>query len=194
MFVYSVNEDVILTPLLAKTTPNTTNVNINVLNLKNIDLMEKKIKVFIDIETDGLMSMLNNLIYIPDIKQFAALVFDGETCIDELNIIKYKNFRTLTETINLFLMKYKDALIIAHNGFKFDFIILHAHFLLYLNKKFNFNCFDSYVFIKKYNKCNNKNYELYRKYCKDELSMNVHTAYADAKMLASWFLFLASRL
>ncbi len=163
-----------------------------------------------DLEVDSIIGSINKThTYIPNIREWAAiyvkLPFQQEQLFDNKNITLYKNKKSHAENIKLFCDLYKSLncpTLIAHNGCKFDFLILIANIYRYLHDTSivdNLQFFDSYKYIQskiKYGYYKSlKNRDLFLEYIehyksKENLVYKEHNALEDCQMMGLWLFYL----
>lgn len=182
--------------------PNIFYENENINNLHNI--------MFFDLESDGIVYNTNpankNEVFIPNIREWSFVHLSGNFPYrqdDLMNAEKtihmlYKTHYSYADTINAFWYWYQKLnypVIIAHNGRKFDFLLLIANVYRYLPNAeeivLHFKFFDSYVFVKDLNIVDCSNVKLFLKYLSkykkyENLQYQQHQSLPDCQMMALW--------
>lgn len=171
-------------------------------NLKNV--------ILFDMEVDGKIGTVNKkYTYIPNIREWSVIKltvpFTKEDVMAPSNLFEYKNVISNWDAIDAFCYLYEKLNyphIIAHNGCKFDFLILIANIHRYIDDvsiltKMKF--FDSFSYIKSYMKSNPlrldslKNRDIflhfqneYKKYA--HIVRREHHATEDSQMMGLWLI------
>uniref|UniRef100_A0AAU8GCF6 Uncharacterized protein n=1 Tax=Faxonius propinquus nudivirus TaxID=3139431 RepID=A0AAU8GCF6_9VIRU len=188
----------------------------------------KEYLLFVDIEPEHILGYIieNNKknLYIPNIRELTIIIIKKINFLknklninDDGEIYEFKNLNTHKEYISNFLDIYKtyeQPTIIAHNGMKFDFIIIQAYIVRYMNtldtlyfKQFQF--LDSWVIISNIrNKLPKDSHikeklkqlkngtlfiEFSHNYQDQKNLINYkHTATGDCKLLMYWFSYICN--
>ncbi|UBZ25659.1 hypothetical protein QKT26_gp69 [Carcinus maenas nudivirus] len=173
--------------------------NVNICNVNNI--------IFFDLEPDDIVGQFcYRQLFIPNIREFSMihvtkfLPTTSTAIMDEnnTNTYCYSTNVSYSDTINHFCFLYKKLdypVIVAHNGFKFDFLLLIAHIYRYVKNPeeivHRMKFYDSFVTVRsKYDKL--KNIDLFMKF-EDKYSQygylkhKQHKSKEDSQMLALWF-------
>lgn len=159
--------------------------------------------MFLDIEPEDIIGCLpHRQMFIPNIREIAFIIIPTSdflatpttTDLLKINIYEYKQLnthRTYIELFNKLYAEYKKPLIISHNGYAFDFIILKAYETRYLNANPTLKFFDSYRYVRatKIRAQNFKNitlYVQYNEYYVKHQQLQPHTAKDDATITMLW--------
>ena len=146
----------------------------------------------------------NNKFFIPNIREFSYIHIPGNfknVNINDISQFEQKtiylthDYPTIIEEFCTIYTKLKYPYIIAHNGSKFDFLIIIAHIYRYLKNRSilkNLKFFDSYIFVKKLKIINASNGDLFKTYIKHynqyaDLLNHQHNSLPDCQMLLLWF-------
>lgn len=177
---------------------------------KNVNLNNINNFIVFDLEPDSIIYNTNtkNEIHIPNIREWSFVHvktkyhFKLTNVVD--NTISFVTNYSYSETINMFCKYYKlynYPYIIAHNGYRFDFLVLVANIYRYVKNPEeivkNMKFYDSYVYIKdlKIKNCSYSNISLFQRYLMnykkyEYLQYRQHNSLEDCQMLTLWFGFL----
>lgn len=167
--------------------------------------------IVFDLEPDGIIynsSTNPDEIFVPNIKEWSFVHIPNFKSgpIDITNKVCHITNYSYADTINVFCKEYKRLnypVIMAHNGNRFDFLVLIASVYRYLHnaedivKRFTY--FDTYLHIKKlkYNKKSNLDMFLRHVYCYKSyanLQYKQHNSLEDCQMLTLWFSVITKKI
>ncbi|UOT91827.1 KM727_gp68-like protein [Aratus pisonii nudivirus] len=201
-FIFNFDNNEVVIPVHLKPVNNGTKFKEPKIFPPNIDIKLISDFIIFDLEPDCIIQNINENVIVPNIREWSIIYVKDIRNIKK-SIIKTV-IRTFTkysyaESIKLFCDLYEKLnypYILAHNGYRFDFLILKANIFRYLDNpeaiysKFKF--YDSYMFVKELKiKCKYSNVNIFKKYLKFYKSYNYlikhqHKSNADCQMLLLW--------
>lgn len=159
--------------------------------------------MFFDIEPTDIIGIRSDQnLYVPHIKELSMFTISiqdfnratDENIISKCTIHTVKNITNHQKLINTFLKIYRECnspVLLAHNGHRFDFLILQAYIKRYTTFEVTFRYYDTLQAVYQSNLriSSRTNSSLFKRLINstDDNLVRIHTAEADVHLLVRWF-------